>query len=220
MSGIFLAGTDTEIGKTYVAALIIKKLVKEGRNPCYYKAALSGTAYDDIMIASEVKYVCETAGLREDPKAMVSFSYRAPVSTHLAARLEDNPFNINKVLADYKALADQHDFIVAEGSGGVVTPMSDAGEIILLVDVIKALELPVVIVAKAGMGTINHTVLSVGYVQSKGIAVKGIVLNHFDAHDAIHQDNLAMIERLTGVKVIACVADGDKEIALDVKGIL
>lgn len=212
--GVFLAGTDTEIGKTYIASLLIRQLMREGKNPCYYKVALSAGTQDDVMTASEVRYVRETTGLTEPPENLASFTYHTPVALHLAARLENNPFNIEKAVQDFQYLSSRYGFIVAEGSGGVVSPLSDEENVIVLADVIAALELPVIVVARAGRGTINHTMLTVAYLRQQGIEVCGIILNRFREEKPEHADNHRMIERLTGLPILARVAPDAKEISL------
>lgn len=220
MNGIFLAGTDTDIGKTYVAALLVKKLMDAGEDPCYYKAALSGAVYDDMLIESDAKYVCDFAGLGEDPKKLVSFSYQTAGTSYLAALMEGSPFDLNTVRRDFNRLLERHRFLIAEGSGGVVCPLSDDGEIILIADLIRALGLDALVVAGAGLGTINHTVLTCAYLAHKGVSVRGIILNHFDAREQAHRDNLHIIERLTGAPVLACVQDGDREIEIDTEKVI
>ncbi len=94
---IFITGTGTDIGKTYVSALIMKKMINENMNACYFKPVLSGAERRQGRIyAGDIEYVKEISGLNEDTKNMGSFIYEYPASPHLAAKLENKPFKIGR----------------------------------------------------------------------------------------------------------------------------
>lgn len=200
--GIFITATGTDVGKTYVSALIVKTLHEQGINCGYYKPALSGDVYPN-----DCEYVVETAGIKKGD--YVSYKFKPAVSPHLASQLENNPIKLDKIKADFERIKQDFDFMVVEGAGGIVCPFGDD---LLLPDVIKALGLDIIIVASASLGTINSTVLTVEYAKSHGINVKGIILNNYDETDFMQTDNKKMVEKLTGIKVIATVKTGDKEI--------
>ena len=177
--GIFITGTGTDVGKTYAAGLLLKKLRESGRNAGYYKAAASGNERleDGTIAAGDAREICRLSGLPDRPESLISYLYETAVSPHLAAKLEGGPVSLEKVAADFTALSRRFDVLVAEGSGGIVCPIRwDDRERILLEDVIHALALPIVIVADAGLGTINHTVLTVAYARSKGLDPRGMIL--------------------------------------------
>ena len=207
--GIFVTGTGTDTGKTYITALLLKKL-RESMDAVYYKAALSGAQWlDGKLTAGDAMYVCRTAGIPGEPNDYVSYIYENAVSPHLAARLEGNPVSPERVAEHFGTLCSEHDFVVAEGSGGIVCPIRCDTQQIMLTDIIKALSLDVVIVSSAELGSINSAVLTCHYALSQGIGVRGFILNCYDKSDLMQSDNLAMIERLTGVPVIAYAeADG------------
>lgn len=100
--GLFVTGTGTDVGKTYVTALIIRKLRQTGRNAGYYKAALSGAA---SIENSDAGYVNRAAGIGQARETLLSYLYHSAVSPHLAARLENNPADIYKIISDYKKVA-------------------------------------------------------------------------------------------------------------------
>ena len=220
--GVFITGTGTDVGKTYAAGLLLKKLRESGRNAGYYKAAASGNErLEDVTIAAgDAREVCRLSGLPDRPESLISYLYETAVSPHLAAKLEGGPVSLEKVAADFAALSRRFDVLVAEGSGGIVCPIRwDDRERILLEDVIQALALPIVIVADAGLGTINHTVLTVAYARSKGLDPRGIILNRYEA-SPFTRDNRAMIEELTGVRVIGTIAPNANEIEAELDGLL
>lgn len=217
--GLFITATGTDVGKTYVAGLIVKKLREAGLSASYYKAALSGAQpVDGQLIAGDAQFVKEMAGLTMPLEEMVSYVYESAVSPHLAAQIEGNPVTLEKVKADYLRQSSQYDYITVEGSGGIVCPIRlDETEEIWLEDIIKNLQLETLVVAEAGLGTINHVVLTVHYIQSHGMKVKGIILNHYHEGDRMEEDNLKMIEKVTGVPVIATVHEGAQDLNITAK---
>ncbi len=161
------------------------------------------------MASSDAGFVNKFAGLQQDEKTLLSYLYREPLSPHLAARREKRFACLNKIKADFAAAAAGHDYVLAEGAGGIVCPVVyEDGRRLMYSDIVKALGLSVIVVADAGLGTINHTVLTLEYLKNHGIKAQGVVLNKFDDKSQMHQDNLFMVEELTDIKVIATVAEG------------
>lgn len=215
--GIFITATGTDVGKTYVTSLIVKLLRQSGINAGYYKAALSGAdVVDGELIPGDCKVVADTAGLDVRPQDMVSYIYKTAVSPHLAAQIEKQPIEASVILADFAKAKEQYDYITVEGSGGIICPLRLDEQELMLIDVIKHLKLDILVVASAELGTINNVVLTIEYAKSKGILVKGIILNKYDDGNFLHRDNKKSIERLTGLPVIACVANNEQDLTLDV----
>lgn len=211
-NGIFITATGTDIGKTYVTALLIKKLKEAGINAGYYKAALSGA---DSLEESDAGYVNQTASIGQNKKTLISYLYKHAYSPHLAAKVEGNPLHMDKVLADFKQVADTYDYVVMEGSGGIICPIRyDEEAHIFLEDIIKALCLDTLLIADAGLGTINAIVLTAAYMKQNDIRIRGIILNHYTG-TIIEKDNIKMIEEMTGIPIIALVRPGDT--SLDIK---
>lgn len=210
--GLFVTATGTDIGKTYVTALMVKKLKEAGYTSGYYKAALSGA---DNIAESDAGYVKKISGITQPDETLLSYLYKASVSPHLAAKIEGNPVDINKVRKDYKRVLEDHEFVTVEGSGGIVCPIRwDGEQKILLEDVIKALKLHTVIVADAGLGTINAVVLTTEYLRNHGIEVKGVILNHYMG-DTMQRDNARMIEELAKVPIVAFVREGEENLEIE-----
>ena len=214
--GIFVTATGTDIGKTYVTALIIKKLRESGHEAGYYKAALSGAkrTKNELHI-EDADHVKTIAKLNDACTDMVSYIYESEVSPHLAAKLEGNPVVLEKIVADYEKQCLKYDYITVEGSGGIICPIRyDHQQQIFLEDIVKELKLSVLIVADAGLGTINATVLTVKYLESKNIPIKGIILNRYYG-GIMEDDNIKMIEAITHIPVVALIKDGDCNIEID-----
>ncbi|WP_298198168.1 dethiobiotin synthase [Desulfosporosinus sp.] len=207
--GIFITATGTDVGKTYVTALITKALCDNGINAGYYKAVLSGAEIiNEKIIAGDAKFVFDCAKIEKDPNDYVSYILKTPVSPHLAAELENVTIELNTMYSHFNRIKSEFEYITVEGSGGIICPIRLDGEVIMLTDIIKKLGLEVLIVASAELGTINHTVLTVEYVKQQGICIRGIILNNYDGKSFLHRDNKQIIERLTGIEVIALVEKG------------
>ena len=213
---IFITATGTDAGKTYVSALIVKSMRERGFNCGYYKPALSGAEItnDGKIIPGDADYVLKTAGIEEPPENYISYIFKPAVSPHLASEMENNPIKLEKIKSDFQRIKKEFDYLLVEGAGGIVCPFN-IKEGILLPDVIKALNLDTLLVADAGLGTINSTVLTSEYAKYHGINIKGIILNKFDENSLMQRDNKAQIEKLTGIKVVAEVKENDTSINLD-----
>jgi dethiobiotin synthetase len=210
--GIFITATGTDVGKTYVSALLLKKLRQAGHNAGYYKAALSGAAN---IKESDAGYVCNIADIKPGDMPLLSYLYHHPVSPHLAAKLEGNPVELKKVLKDYELVKTHYEYVVVEGSGGIVCPLRyEENNHIFLEDIIKALDLNTIIVADAGLGVINAVVLTIEYLKKRNIGICGIILNRYTG-GVMQKDNIKMIESITHVPVIALIAPDDSDLQID-----
>ena len=214
---IFITATGTDIGKTYVTGLLLKKLIDAGLNATYFKAAVSGNVMGESgLIPGDAAYVNKIANIQGDLKEMVPYVYKNAVSPHLASRIEGNPVDMNVVNAYYDHMRQKYDYVVVEGSGGILCPICFDERKIWLEDVIKDLNLDCILIANAGLGTINDVGLTVSYMKYKGIALKGIILNRFHPGDLMEEDNRDMITYMTKIPVLATVKDGDMELEIDV----
>ena len=214
---IFITGTGTDVGKTYVAGLIAKKLKESGRRTAYYKAAMSGNARrdDGSLIPGDAVFVKNISGIEQPVEEMCPYIYETAVSPHLASRIEGNPAKMDVVKRGFDDVCKKYDYITMEGSGGILCPLCFDEEKLQLEDVIKELGLACIIVANAGLGTINSVVLTCEYMKSRNIEIRGIIFNHFHPGDVMEEDNLRMCEFMTGEKVIACVEDGAEELDIN-----
>ena len=210
---VFITATGTDGGKTYISALIVKKMRELGYNCGYFKPALSGAEIiDGKIIPGDCNYVLKQAGIDAPPENYVSYVFKTAVSPHLASEIENNPIKIEKIKSDFARIKKEFDYIVVEGAGGIVCPFNLGKEKLMLPDIIKTLGLDIVIVASASLGTINSTVLTAEYAKNNGIKVRGIILNNYDENDLMQKDNKIQVEALTGIKVIAGVKKGEKDI--------
>lgn len=211
---LFITGTGTDIGKTFVSGLILKKLRQNGVHSAYYKAAMSGNHRrpNGSLIPGDAMYVKEISGIEQPLEEMCPYVYEHAVSPHLASVLEGNPVSRDWVLEKFRVVCEKYEYVTMEGSGGILCPICFKQEKIWLQDIIKACGLSCLMVADAGLGTINNVGLTAFYMKKNNIPLKGIIFNHFQPENMLHEDNLKMCEYLTGTKVVACVKDGDTEL--------
>ena len=213
---LFITGTGTDVGKTYVSGLILKKLKESGVSAAYYKAAMSGNerSADGSLIPGDAFHVKRVSGISQPLEEMCPYVYETAVSPHLASQMEGNPIQMEVVLEGFRKACQGYEYVTMEGSGGILCPICFDEEEIWLSDVVKACDLGCLIVADAGLGTINAVGLTAFYLKAHDIPLKGIIFNHFQPGDPMQEDNLKMCEHLTGAKVVACVRDGDTELEL------
>ncbi|HHY74329.1 MAG TPA: dethiobiotin synthase [Bacillus bacterium] len=203
--GVFIIGTDTDVGKTIVTAGLMHVLRKTGHNAIYFKAALSGAveAGGGELIPGDTELVSTVSDLNEAYENMTPYVYKTAVSPHLAAKIENKPIQKDVIFEKFADLKTRYDYIIAEGSGGIICPLIDDDEgVYTLANLIKELNMNVLLVARATLGTINHTVLTVRFLETAGITVKGIILNFYEENQ-LCEDNAMMIEKLTKVPIIA-----------------
>lgn len=216
---IFITGTGTDIGKTYISALIMKKMIRENMNACYFKPVLSGAEKKDGKIyAGDIEYVKEISGLKEDADNMGSFIYEYPASPHLSAKLENNPFNMEKVVQDYNKLSEKYDYILIEGAGGIFCPFTDDFEPVYTKEIIKTLNTSCILVSNTTLGAINNIMLSIYYMRDKQIDIKGLIFNGYK-DSLIEQENIKFITKHSGIKLLAVVKYKDNNINIDLKNI-
>lgn len=214
---VFLTGTGTDIGKTYISGLIVKKLAEAGKNPAYYKAAMSGNdrRADGSLIPGDALFVQKTSGISQPLEEMCPYVYENAWSPHLASRVEGNPVDLEVVRKGFLETADKYDYITMEGSGGILCPLCFDERRIQLEDVIREFELSSILVADAGLGTINSVVLTAEYMKARLLPIKGIIFNHYHPGNIMEDDNIFMCEHMTGLPVIARVQDDATELETD-----
>jgi len=195
--GIFITGTDTGVGKTLVTGLLGDYLLRQGYSVITQKWVQSGcrgfpediAAHRDIMGQGR-----DAAGSFLD--AVCPYIFKLPASAHLAAEAENHAIDPEHVKQCFTRLSQAFDVVLVEGMGGALVPYTRKA---LLIDIAQALDLPVLIVAKNQLGTINHTLLTIEAIRSRGLSILGIVFNGPEGQgDVITEDNPRIIKELTG----------------------
>jgi dethiobiotin synthetase len=203
MAGYFITGTDTDVGKTVVTSLLLSYLKNAGVDVFPYKPIQSGAIQEDGRLQAPDVQMYQRVLPQLQSETACTYILKKASSPHLAAREEDVTFDVNSIIKNTAQLEASHDLILVEGAGGAVVPIQDD---YCMIDLMKDLHLPVILVGRAGLGTINHTVLTVMALQSAKIHIKGIILNRIQTGDpTIEEDNVKVIERLTGIPVLGIV---------------
>ena len=215
---LFVTGTGTDTGKTYVTGLIVKKLQEAKKNPAYYKAVMSGNDRrpDGTLIPGDALAVQTMSGIDQSLTSMCPYVYEHAYSPHLASRLEGNPVVMDVVTHGFADVTAVYDYVTVEGSGGILCPICFDEARIQLEDVVKELHLSSILIADAGLGTINSVVLTAEYMKTHGLPLKGIIFNHYHPGDVMEDDNIFMCEHMTGLPTLAKVQDGDTELDMNV----
>jgi dethiobiotin synthetase len=176
-TGIFITGTDTGVGKTVVAAGLILALKQRGLNVGYMKPIESGCpVLDGEVVPQDVRFVRDVTGIRDDIDLMCPYRLKAPAAPSIASRLEDIHVDISYIVDQYFQLSLMHEIVVVEGVGGLMVPLNNSE---LVTDLILQLGLETLVVARPGLGTISHTLLTVNMARMMGISVSGVVINGF-----------------------------------------
>ncbi len=181
---LFVTGTDTGVGKTEVSVGLLPALVQAGHRPFAYKPWESGGRDAE----SDTERLCRAAGGWQRPRDVCLYRLRAPLAPAVAARLEGRRLSFERVVRHARGLGKVG---VVEGAGGLFVPVAPKRDVI---DVVRALGFPVVLVARAGLGTINHTTLSLRALQ--GVPLAGVVLMQATrAHDESIASNRGELQR-------------------------
>lgn len=218
MKGYFVTATGTDVGKTFVTALLVKKWRDSGIDAGYYKAALSGAELrNGKWIAGDADYVKHVASLPDTQEELVSYVYKEAVSPHLAARKEGNPVELFKVCADFSAATKRHEFVFVEGSGGIICPIRYDDKKLFLADIMQELRLPLLIVTTAALGSINACVLTVEYARARGLDIRGIIVNRYgmSGNMQMEDDNIFMMQELTGLPILARIPENGTDLGTE-----
>ncbi len=204
MAGLFVTATDTEAGKTVVAGAIAAGLRARGLAVGVMKPLASGGVVDAAgeLAAEDAVFLMRAAGVPDSERPLVNPVCLAPALTPAVAAAESGvTINMAAVTAAYRRLAARYRPLVVEGVGGIAAPLQ---EDYLVADLAGELGLPLLVVARPNLGTINHTVLTVDYARRRGLTVAGVVLNGWDEARAgvLERSNAAYIERLAAAPIL------------------
>ena len=202
MKGIFITGTDTDVGKTFVTAGLANVLKEKGLDVGVFKPLLSGiNREDETSDTFLLKKMSQTSLTLEE---ITPFQFREPLAPLVAQRLEGTvPVTLDDVLNHWNLIKQQHDFFLIEGAGGISVPL---GESFLVSDLMKALDIPVLIVTRPNLGTLNHTFLTVQYAKKLGLNILGIVINGIrNQPDIVEKTNAELMEEICGVPLLGII---------------
>jgi dethiobiotin synthetase len=196
-AGVFVTGTGTEVGKTIVAAVIARTLAKEGKRVAVFKPAVTGLEEEG---ETDHALLRRASGSEQSDEEIAPYRYGPPASPHLAAALAGEEIDPVRLRAAAAAAAANADAIVCEGVGGLLVPLSPT---YLVRDLATDLGYPLVIVARPGLGTINHTLLTVEAARSANLDLAAIVLNPWaEEPTEIERSNRETLADLSDARVL------------------
>ena len=196
MNGVFVTGTGTDVGKTVVAASIARTLADEGKRVAVFKPAVTGL---DDEVEPDHARLRDAAGSSQSDEEVAPYRYGPPMSPHLAASLAGEEISRERLLAAARAAAHGADALVCEGVGGLLVPLAAD---YLVRDFAVDLGLPLVVAASPGLGTINHTLLTLEAARAAGLEVARVVLTPWPKEPSpIERSNRETIAALGEVAV-------------------
>ncbi len=206
--GLFITGTDTSAGKTYISSLILKALRAERVDAVGYKPICCGDRNDAITLAasSDLDF--------KDQQVLDSINpiwLKTPAAPHVAAMFENCPISKEEIVAKYRELSAEHQCVISEGVGGWLVPIN--GMEFSVAEMAVTIGDPVILVVGNKLGALNHTLLTVEAMRSRGVEPVGLIFNNLvDELDTATITNKGIVEDLCGVEVITDVIHGQDEI--------
>jgi dethiobiotin synthetase len=211
MNGIFVTATDTETGKTIISGHIASAICSLGYDAGVMKPVASGCVCKKDPVTGEEKLISEDAELlaklsgSTDPlEEITPLCFREPLAPMPAAQIENRPVDLDLVRQAWTRLSARHEFMVVEGIGGVMVPIT-AGYYLL--DMIVEFGLPALVVTRAGLGTLNHTILTVNTLRANGVEVAGLIMNECKPSERgpAEKTNPAVLEKCLDLSVICTI---------------
>ncbi|VGO22059.1 dethiobiotin synthase [Pontiella sulfatireligans] len=232
MKGLFITGTDTDIGKTALSALLLAELRKRGINAAPMKPMQTGCKRkpetgnlklekeqaDELQVSGfkfqvsplsvpDLDYSLSMAQMEVSPETyqtMAPYQFEPACSPHLAAEMAGTEIDISEMVIAARTLASEYEFVIAEGAGGIIVPLNRRET---MLDLMQALKLPIIIAARPGLGTINHTLLTIRTLRSDGLDILGVVFvaSTPDEPGIIEDDNAATIEQFGKVPFLGTI---------------
>jgi dethiobiotin synthetase len=198
--GIFVTGTDTGVGKTIVAATLARLLRMNGVSVGVMKPVTSGCHEEHgLLVSDDARLLCQAAGV-EPSDDVAPYRLREALAPSEAARIDGVRIDFSRIKDGFERLAASYEYVIVEGAGGLMVPLCGG---LLVADLARELELPLLVVGRPGLGTINHTVLTCFAAQQLGLQVAGVIINGMpEAPDLAEQSAPHQIGSLCGTAVL------------------
>lgn len=208
IDGFFITGVGTDVGKTYISALLYKEL-KKYKDVGYYKPIQSGCFYKNgKLIAPDLKFLAEFTENTYD-ETMCTYKLIPEVSPHLASEIEDKKIDMGIIYKEIEDKKEKFETLFIEGAGGVYVPL--IRDKIYIYDFIKKIDFPVIIVASTKVGGINHGMLTIKFLESLGIEIHGIVFTRYSG-EIYEDDTIKVILKDSGIKKYLIINENQKRI--------
>ena len=205
--GLFITGTDTGVGKTVIAGAIAQWFARRGAQVAVCKPIATGCSHRrEGLVSEDAEFLASCADSRHSLELICPQRYVEPLAPAVAAERADEPINWQTIDLSIQQMCVGSSVMIVEGVGGVAVPL-DAQTTVL--NLANWLQLPAIVVARPGLGTINHTLLTVAALRAAGVEVAGVVINRYPAESAgiVEETNSDAIERWSNVPVLCLVPD-------------
>ncbi len=205
LKGIFITGTDTGVGKTFVASGLLRAFNEMGYKVCPMKPVETGCKVrDGRLIPHDGMKLIKASGVKEPLDIINPYRFKLPLAPSVAAELEGVRIHKRKIISTCRYLLNKYEVTIVEGAGGIMVPIYKR---YLYRDLIKELDLPVVIVSRPGLGTINHTLLTIEVAKSRGIEVIGIIINYAvkTKRDPSEKTNPEILSKISGIPILGVI---------------
>lgn len=200
---IFITATDTGVGKTYIACRLAEYFRRKGFSVGVMKPiATGGRATTGGLISDDAVLLKKHSGCAEPLKKINPYCFKFPLAPYSCGILEKKRINVGRILKAYNEMKNKYDIMIIEGIGGVKVPVKKD---YFVEDLVKDMKCPVIIVARLGLGTLNHTILTVESLKKRGIKIAGIILNSKrKAKTIAEKTNPAILKKIyPGINVIS-----------------
>jgi len=173
---IFVTGTDTDVGKTVVCAGLAAALARKGVNVGVMKpVATGGKRRGGKIVSEDAEILIAAAGVRDPVELVNPVCLEPPLAPSIAAKISNRLIDLTRIWKAYKVLSRMHEVVIVEGVGGILVPILDR---YYVTDLVQRLRLPVLVVTRPTLGTLNHTLLTVRVARQEGLELAGLVVNH------------------------------------------
>jgi dethiobiotin synthetase len=202
LKGYFISGTDTGVGKTVVTACLLALYRKQGVDTGIMKPVETGVDPECSSEAnSDAKFLLAVSGNADTLEEICLIRLRPAAAPLQAARMTDQTLDINSILENFRKLQTRHDQMLVEGVGGLMVPLKPG---YFIIDLIRDMGLPLIIVSQLALGTLNHTLLTLKVAKDAGVEIAGVILNRSDncPLNEVEQGQADLIEELSGIPVI------------------
>lgn len=204
----FITGVDTDIGKTFVTKGLAVTLEHRNKQVGVFKPLQSSAIETkNGLLAPDLEAIKE---LTNTVKTKCSYIFKGDVSPALASKLAGIKIDINKIKSDFEEFKKENDITLVEGAGGILAPATDT---MLCADLIKELNIPIIIVTVPFLGRLNHTLLTIHYAKTNNIQIKGIIINKIPTitNDLATQNFIRELKQYTDIEIIGEIKEIKKE---------
>ena len=202
MQGYFITGTDTNVGKTVVTACLANLFKSRGENVGVMKPIETGVDPECSSSAnSDAKFLIEVTGVQDALEDVCPYRLKTPASPYQAGKIEGKELYPEKILERFRALQSKHSMMLVEGIGGLLVPITRRYNV---TDLALQMNLPLIIVSRIRVGTLNHTLLTINAARQHGLKIKGVILNRNEGGDLdeVEKQQGKMIEELSDTPIL------------------